>query len=145
MFRIPVLLAVAILAGLAVGAVAGEGHDRSEVAKSSAKAEHVTLQGTLECLGCDLKSQGNARAACSIYGHKHALKTEDGRYINFLENKYSEALLKGEKLHGKKLEVHGVYFANANLMDVEAYESEDNRKISWCSHCNRMDACSASK
>ena len=144
MFRISGLLAIIMLVGLVVGALAGDVHDPSETAKSSTKAELVTLKGTLECLGCDLKSQA-ARASCSVYGHKHALKTEDGRYINFLENKYSDALIKGEKMHGKKLEVHGTYFANANLLDVEAYESEDNRKISWCSHCKAMDACSASK
>lgn len=42
-------------------------------------------------------------AQCSIYGHKHALKTADEKYYTFLENQKSEPLIKGEKGHGKKI------------------------------------------
>ena len=106
------------------------------------KGEHTTLTGTLVCTGCDLKKAEGARAACGTYGHTHALKTADGHYVNFLGNDYSADLIKGEKYHNKKITVHGVQYASANLMDVDSYEVDD-KKIGWCNHCKAMDGCAA--
>ena len=117
--------------------------DEKGSADATVKNEHVTLTGTMVCLGCELHKAEDARAACDVYGHKHALKTDDGRYYNILENKYGEALIKGEKYHNKKVEVHGVYFASANQLDVEAFQPEGSKKLSWCDHCKSMDACMA--
>ena len=108
------------------------------------KAEHATVEGTLVCLGCDLKKAEGANAACKVYGHKHALKTKDGRYINFLENQHSEDLVKGEKYHNKEMTVHGIHYANANLLEVENFMVGD-KKMTWCGHCSVMDACMAKK
>ena len=105
--------------------------------------KHVTLSGTLVCTGCDLKKAENARAACAEFGHTHALKTADGRYINLLENKYSADLLQTDKYRNKKLEIHGIHYAGANVLDVEAYVAPDGKKMSWCDHCKGMDACMA--
>ena len=118
---------------------------QTEKKETPAKAEqkaapHVTLQGKLVCLGCDLKTAQGARAACSAYGHKHALKTRDGKYINFLANQYSEDLISGEKYHNKDVELHGIMFADANMLDVESF-TVDGQKKGWCGHCNAMDGC----
>ena len=140
------LMALAILA---VTAFAGpyDKAEKSKTAKSTkaakGEAEHITLTGTMVCLGCELHKAGNARAACDVYGHRHALKTDDGKYYNILENKYGEALIKGEKYHNKRMEVHGVYFASANQLDVEVFQPEGSKKMSWCDHCKSMDACMA--
>ena len=75
------------------------------------KAEHKTFDGTLVCLGCDLKKAEGARAACSAFGHNHALKTKDGQYINLLENQYSRDLIAGGKYHNKPVQLHGIYHA----------------------------------
>ena len=106
--------------------------------------KHVDFEGKLVCLGCDLKSSEDARAACSVYGHKHALKTDDGKYITFLENQYSEDLIKGEKYQNKDIKVHGVYHASANQLDVESFEV-DGKTNAWCGNCKAMDGCAAGK
>ena len=106
--------------------------------------QHMSFDGTLVCQACDLKKAENARAECKTYGHTHALKTSDGRHINFLPNKYSADLMGGEKWHNEKVKVHGVYFANANQLDVETYEVKD-KKMGWCDHCSAMDGCMVGK
>jgi len=112
--------------------------------KAAAKAEEMTSEGKLVCLGCDLKNAEGARAECSVYGHKHALKTSDGRYINLLENKYSADLMTKEKYAGKDIKVQGVYYANANQLDVKSF-SVGGKNMSWCDHCKSMDGCMANK
>ncbi len=112
--------------------------------KTAKKSYHADFEGTLVCMGCDLKKSDGARAACTDFGHNHALKTADGKYISLLENKYSADLVKGEKYHNKQMKLHGVYFANANQLDVESFEV-DGKKNSWCGHCKGMDACMTSK
>jgi hypothetical protein len=117
--------------------IAGE---KGTATVASGKAEHVTLKGTLVCLGCDLKKTEGPHAACSVYGHRHALKTADGKYIAFLDNKFSEDLIKGEKYHNKKIEVDGIYYPEANVLDVETF-TVDGKKKGWCNMCKQMDSC----
>jgi len=114
--------------------------EKTEVTKSKGAIEHATMTGTLVCLGCDLSKTEGARAAFSVYGHKHALKMEDGKYINLLENQYSADLIKGEKFHNKPIEIEGTYFASANQIDVHAFTVEGEKK-GWCDHCKAMDGC----
>ena len=106
--------------------------------------EHVKFQGKLVCLGCSLKKAEGARAECSEYGHTHALMTADGKYINFLPNRYSDALMKGGKFDNQEITVEGTYFADADVLDVEMYEV-DGQKYSWCDHCKAMDGCKFAK
>jgi len=108
------------------------------------KAEHVDLEGTLVCLGCSLKKAEGARASCKTTGHKHALQTADGKYVNFLENQYSADLIGGGKYHNKKMQVHGMYYASADMLDVEAF-TVDGSKKGWCGRCNSMDGCAYAK
>ena len=129
-------IATSLLALLFV--VAGSAYAAEDASKES--GEHMSFDGTLVCLGCDLKQAEGARAACKTYGHAHALKTKDGRYIGFLQNQYSDDLIKGEKYHNKSMKVHGVYFADANVLDVEGFEA-DGKQMGWCGHCNAMDHC----
>ena len=112
--------------------------------KSGMKDQNVTFEGKLVCIGCDLKKAEGARAECSAYGHKHTLKTSDGRYINLLENKYSADLMSNEKYAGKDIKVQGVYYASANQLDVQSFTVGDNT-MSWCGNCKGMDGCMASK
>jgi hypothetical protein len=107
---------------------------------SKTKAAHETFDGTLVCLGCDLKKAEGARAACSVFGHKHALKTADGKYVNLLENQYSKDLLAGEKYHDKQISIHGIYYATANQLDVETF-TIDGKQKGWCDGCKSMDGC----
>ena len=86
------------------------------------KPKTVTLKGTLACLGCDLKKAHGAGAQCSVYGHKHALKTSSGKYYTFLENAKSEPLIKGEALHGKPVEVRGTLFPGTQVIEVMSYK-----------------------
>ena len=134
------LLTLALFVGAHGAALAGEGQTKAEGEKE--QDMHGEYQGTLVCLGCSLKGDG-ARSACKEYGHTHALKTGDDEYILFLVNQYSADLMAGEKFHNKEVAVHGVYFANANQLDVETYEV-DGKKYGWCDHCSAMDGCAFS-
>ena len=110
-----------------------------------AKAETIgkaTFEGTLVCQGCDLKKSEGARAECSAFGHKHALKTKDGRLVNFLENQYSADLIKGGDYHMKNLAVSGTYYPGANMLDLESFTMGD-KKQSWCEGHKEMDGCMA--
>ncbi len=129
---ISVLAIMFLIAGISVIA----GVDKADHSK------HANFEGTLVCMGCDLSKTEGARSECKVYGHDHALKTADGKYVIFLENKYSADLISGEKYHNKKVKVHGIYFANANQLDIETFEVEGKKK-SWCGGCSSMDGCSA--
>ena len=134
MNRVTVVLMVALLALMGVAAFAGEG-------VKSKPAEDQTFEGKVVCLGCTLKKGEGARAECTEYGHKHALKVDDKKYINLLENKFSADLIKGE-YHDKDVKVTGTLFESANMLDVRSFEI-DGKSKSWCDHCSAMDGCSA--
>jgi len=112
------------------------------VSFAAEKGVHKDFEGTLNCIGCDLKKAEGANSQCKIYGHTHGLKLEDGKYISFLENDKSADLIKGEGIHGMNVKVHGVYFSDANLLDVETYEV-DGKTYSWCESHGAMDLCHA--
>ena len=131
-----VLMVVGLMAMLTtLSLVAGEKANHSG---------HANFEGKLVCMGCDLKGEAGARSACKVFGHEHALKTEDGKYIAWLPYQYSKDLIEGAKYHNKNLKVHGIYFANANQLDVESFEIEGKQK-SWCGACSSMDGCMAKK
>jgi hypothetical protein len=104
-------------------------------AKASGQAppKKVTMKGPLVCLGCELKKAHGAGAQCNIYGHKHALKTTDGKYYTFLENQKSEPLIKGEKWHGKTLDVSGTLFPGTQIIEVSDYKvAEEKVTVNVC-------------
>lgn len=116
----------------------------ADTQQAKAEGKHASFEGKLVCLGCTLKGEEGARAECKNFGHTHALKTEDGKFISFLENKYSKDLFKGEKYSGKDIMVHGVYYAGANQLDVDSYKIDDVT-MTWCKTHNAMDGCSSHK
>ncbi len=132
MRMIATLVAAALLI---IGASAYAGDKEAE-----SKPKQASFEGKLVCLGCDLKKTEGARAACSVYGHDHVLKTKDSTYISFLENDYSKDLISGEKYHDKEIQVTGVYHDRANMLDVETF-TVDGKKMGWCDHCKAMDHC----
>ncbi len=116
---------LASLAALSVGLLSGATAAPTWPQQSraaGAKPKMVTMKGTLACLGCDLKKAHGAGAQCSVYGHKHALKTSNGKYYTFLENAKSEPLIKGEALHGKRVEVRGTLFPGTQVIEVMSYK-----------------------
>ena len=131
--RVTILLSMMTLLAVALTGVAGEVADEQKPIKASFK-------GKLVCAGCDLKKAEGARAACSVYGHNHVLKKTDGTFISFLENDYSKDLIDGEKYHNKDISVSGVYYPNANLLDVGTF-TVDGQQKGWCGHCKAMDGC----
>jgi hypothetical protein len=139
-----VTLLLLMFAFLAISVpVAACGNDDAKQIKAS-KIENASFEGTLVCVGCDLKKTEGARAACKTTGCTHTIKTADGQYINLLENQYSADLIKGGDYHNKPIKVEGVYFAKANMLDVKSFTIDGQQK-SWCGHCGRMDGCMISK
>jgi hypothetical protein len=136
MFKQAVLVTALILLAVVGISRAGEG--------KKAKGTSADSEGTLVCTGCDLKTSEGAHSECTVYGHRYGLKTTDGRYISFLPNRYAEDLIKGDKYHDKKILVHGTYYDNANLIDVESFEVDGMVKT-WCDHCKAMDSCAMKK
>jgi len=112
--------------------------------QSSGRPAETAIAGQLVCMACELKAGEGARAACGEFGHKYGLKTTDGKFLGFLENRYSKDLIAGEKYKDKDLVIHGHHHIAANLIDVESFDV-DGLKISWCSHCRAMDSCNAHK
>lgn len=126
------------------GMSACDGVKTGKASATDGIVKEANFEGKLVCMGCDLKKADGASADCSAYGHKHAVKTTDGHYINFLENKHSKDLVHGEKYHNKDVKVNGVFYANANQLEVKSFEV-DGKAMSWCDHCKGMDACMLSK
>ena len=103
-----------------------------------------TFSGTYVCLACDLAKKGGAHSQCDIYGHQYCLKLNNGNYVMFLRNDYSEELLKGGGREDFKMKVTGVYDPQARTIDVRSYEI-DGIKSTWCDVHERMDDCAAKK
>jgi len=147
MLRKSFALAAAILMISAVTALAcGDNAQKtgSSAMINSEKPQQVTLKGQLVCSTCSLKAQG-AHSACSEFGCTQALKTADGRIINLMRNKFSSHLISDKALHNKPVEIAGMFFANANTLDVQSYSVDGGKKMSWCDHCKTMDACMATR
>ena len=122
---------------LAVGVMAGDKYaDKS----TSSETKLTSFSGKMVCLGCSLKKSEGAKANCAEFGHTHALKTEDGQFINLLENQYSKDLM-GEKYHDQTVEITGTLYAKANVLDVNSFQVDGKTK-SWCGGCKSMDGCS---
>lgn len=141
-----VTLVFSLFALLAISApvfACGE-NDASIIKASDVKTDDASFDGTLVCLGCDLKKTEGANSECKVYGHSYALKTADGNYISLMQNKNSADLLNLESYHNKPIKVQGVYFAKANQLDVKSF-TIDGKENSWCGQCSKMDGCMTSK
>jgi len=139
------LLMTLVVALAGITALAGDKMDDKMMDKGDKgmmDGKEMTFSGKLVCLACSLKSEG-AHAACKEFGHTHSLMTSDGKYISFLQNDHSKDLFEGTKGDNKMVTVTGHYFANANMLDVTSFTIENGKKMSWCDHHMKMDACSA--
>lgn len=131
MRKITVLLALVMAAHSAAAQPAGQKKVR-------------TFTGTLTCLACDLKKLEGTNSECDAYGHKHCLRLDNDRYINFLENDHSEVLVKGGGRHDTRITVTGIYDSNSRTIDVQSYVI-DGIKTTWCEKHQQMDICSDKK
>ena len=86
-----------------------------------------TIEGEVVCLGCSLKKEQSASAQCSIYGHTHALKTEDGEVLTFLENDESTDLINNHDYKGKKVKIKGRRFQGSNVVEVDSVKVKSKR------------------
>jgi len=86
------------------------------------QATPVTLKAKVICLGCALKKEQGAKAQCSIYGHKNALKTEDGRVWTILENDVSKELINSHEYAGKEIEIAGKIFGSTQIIEIENFK-----------------------
>lgn len=111
------------------------------VAASAASQKKVrTFTGTHTCLACDLKKLEGTNSECEAYGHKHCLRLDNGKYINFLENDHSEALIKGGGRHNTRITVTGIYNSNSHTIDVQSYVIDGIETV-WCEKHHQMDIC----
>jgi hypothetical protein len=104
------------------------------------RGQKKEFTGTWTCLACDLKKLDGVRAQCEDFGHKHCLRLNDGRYIQFLENDHSTDLIKGGGRHEVQLTVRGIYDSKSHTIDVESYVI-DGITTTWCTDHSRMDHC----
>lgn len=93
-----------------------------EKVEAATQTSPVTLKAKVICLGCTLKKEQGARAQCSVYGHQHALKTEDGKIWTILENDASTELINSHEYTGKEVEVTGKKFNEAQVIEVESFK-----------------------
>lgn len=93
--------------------------------------QDLSVIGENLCLGCSLKKEQSAKAQCSVYGHRHALRVESakskegqdlpalgGQTLHYLDNDQSAPLLKEEGFHKKRVEVKGRLFAAERTLEV---------------------------
>ena len=85
-------------------------------------ASPVTTKGTVICLGCNLKKKQDAKAQCSVYGHKNAIKAEDGKIWTILENDASKDLINSHDYAGKKVELVGKVFSGTQVLEIENFK-----------------------
>ena len=103
-----------------------------------------TLTGTLTCLACDLKKLKGVNSECEAYGHKHCLRLDNDKYVNFLVNDHAEALIRGGGRHDTRVTVTGIYDANSRTIDVQSYVI-DGIETTWCEKHGQMDICGDTK
>jgi hypothetical protein len=113
-------------------------------ASAASKKNAKTFTGTHTCLACDLKKLEGTNSECEAYGHKHCLRLDNGKYINFLENDHSEALIKGGGRHNTRITVTGIYNSNSHTIDIQSYVI-DGIKTEWCEKHHQMDICASTK
>lgn len=80
------------------------------------------IKGKVICLGCTLKKEQGAKADCSVYGHKHGLRTDDGKIWSFLENDNSADLIQNHDYNGSDVEITGRKLDNAQIIEVESFK-----------------------
>ncbi|MBI4951527.1 MAG: hypothetical protein HY908_05805 [Myxococcales bacterium] len=133
---------IVLMAALALGIGAGAcGKEPGAAAPPAAPAEalgsgDVTVIGQNVCLGCSLKKEQGARAQCSVYGHRHALRVESimnadgkaiaglaGQWLHYLDDDTGASLVKGDENHGKRVEVKGHLYAPERVLDVVEVKS----------------------
>lgn len=98
------------------------------------------ITGTLICLGCDLKKSHDAEADCMNFGHKHGLKTSDGKVFTFLENRKSNDLISGKMHSGKKVNIHGRILKGTHIIEVDKVKLADtggHDMSAVCSMCEK--------
>jgi hypothetical protein len=100
------------------------------------------LKGTWTCPICDAKGLKGGKAECEDLGHKHALRLDDGKYVTFVENARSEALVVGGGRHNTRVEVCGLYDPSTHVIDLDSFEI-DGIWSTWCEKDGRMDMCRA--
>ena len=81
-----------------------------------------TFQATAICLGCTLKKEQGAKALCSVFGHKNALRTEDGKIWTILENEASAELINLHEYAGEKIQIKGKKFADTQVVEVTSFK-----------------------
>lgn len=74
------------------------------------------------CLGCTLKKEKGAQAQCSVYGHKNAIRTGNGKIWTILENDASNELINSHEYGGKEVEITGKKFIDAQIVEVESFK-----------------------
>ncbi len=117
-------VSLALLSNVWIGEVYAHcgGCGVGEKVEAITQASPVTLKAKVICLGCALKKEQGAKAQCSIYGHKNALKTEDGRVWTILENDVSKELINSHEYAGKEVEIAGKVFANTQIIEIETFK-----------------------
>ncbi len=134
---------IAAVAVLFLGALNVSAGEKAGQADAKIEGKQVTMSGTLVCLGCTLAKTAGAKSNCKEDGCSHALKTKNGNFVSLLQNKESRTLLSGADGHNKAVTVTGVFFANANVIDVQSFSVDGGKTMSWCGGCKKMDACAA--
>ena len=119
-------VSLALLSNVWIGGVyahcGGCGTGEKEEVEAVTQASPVTFKAKVVCLGCSLKKEQGAKAQCSIYGHKNALKTEDGRIWTLLENDASKELINSHEYAGKEIEIAGKVFGNTQIIEIETFK-----------------------
>jgi len=123
--------AVGVLLVIGLTLIPGCGSKAAKPVQKAAGVLKATVTGANFCLGCALKKEHEAKARCSVYGHKHSLKVtkavgEDGSelaglqgtVLHYLETERSHAFIRGH--HEEVVTVTGKVYPLERILEVES-------------------------
>jgi len=115
-------LGCAVLAFLLLWPATVLGHDNpsNPFARLESTSADVTYEGTLICFRCDVSPSPENLARCEQEGHAPLFRRADGHIHKLTGSTNSiTAKLASDELHGKKVRIKGIYYAETNHVLVE--------------------------
>ena len=101
-------------------AVNGHDNPNTPFARPESNSADVRYEGTLICFRCDVSPSSENLARCEQEGHAPLLKIADGHIHKLIGSTNSiTAKLASDELHGKKVRIKGIYYAETNHVLVE--------------------------
>jgi len=89
---------------------------------ATASGSQATFQGMVVRVDAHNDMPGVKAKECSAHACNYAIKTSDGKVIELQNSEQSNELANVEKYRDKNVKVQGIFYADANKLEVESLE-----------------------